>query len=71
MGHDGDDVIFGSLGCVQSWCNARSDTLLDHSQAERGKIMSEPDCKRVNPALRISDPNKHELLTFNLFICPC
>jgi hypothetical protein len=27
------------------------DTIIEHSRTERGKIMSEPDRKSVNPAL--------------------
>jgi hypothetical protein len=51
MGSGENDNIFGSLGNDQSWCNARFDTMLDHSQAECGKIMVDPDCISVNPAL--------------------
>jgi|Tabmets5t2r1_1033131.scaffolds.fasta_scaffold513702_1 hypothetical protein len=51
MGNDGNDDIFSSLGSDRSWRNARFDTMLDNSQAECGKIMSEPNCKCVNPAL--------------------
>ena len=51
MGNDGNDDIFGSLGGNQSWCNAGFDTMLDHSHAEPGKIMSEPDGKSISSAL--------------------
>lgn len=49
MGNDGNDDFL--VPCSdESWCNDGFDPVHDHSQAERDEIMSESDCKSLNPA---------------------
>lgn len=49
MGNDGNDDFL--VACSdESRCNDGFDLVHDHSQAERDEIMSESDCKSLNPA---------------------